>query len=696
MDQYGDHLVTVQVWLRSSEGEKPGSGSRWVRDEYEEKRPVLVAGLAVDPRTIWIPDLELERRFISRVEVQASGKPRAGQKPIPATLLGTFLKTPGWMVKTGDPIPGIQPLQFIPWEKGPGDLITLGAAFGRGGRILSTGSVGGGYFGTGNSFWAQVAPGLFLVSRKLQPVGFTFTGKIGLEEAPDIWRGGEIAAGPVLEFSAFDRMKEAITRKAAPWVLTVRGFFRSEEDLEDRMSRRYSYVRRRRDGSPNEFLASGYLVTPNRIIVNHGLERENAMRLERIEIRVGEKRHPARFVGAFRRFRAFLVELEGVTLPGPMDLSSAEPLRLSQPVIDVSADHSTGRRRDRVGLNRITDYVQAYRGVVEPALQRFPRPGTLLLGVEDRKLLGVVLEVTRESQDEYQSSFRSSTGVDLRVLLPAEIQEILDRAEYDTRLTPCPADREKDMVWLGVDYQSITRELARSQGVEIPTRGGEIGLMVLNVHAGSPAARAGLAVGDVLLSIREEEEPDPLELRSRSESRESMFLEMMGEDVPDEMRMEMLASAGPPWRSPRNFLNERLTQIGVGRRVELTYLRNGKERKCWIDLVLGPPDFESSPKYKSAGLGITVKNLTHEVRAFYRLREDSPGVVVAKVERGSKAAIAKVLPYEILVSANGKVLHQIDDFRELLGEVEKTAPGERLLELKLERMGKSRILRIRY
>ena len=48
------------------------------------------------------------------------------------------------------------------------------------------------------------------------------------------------------------------------------------------------------------------------------------------------------------------------------------------------------------------------------------------------------------------------------------------------------------------------------------------------------------------------------------------------EDVPE----EYLASMGPPWCSPRNSLNDRVGKIGEGRKVELTYLRDGKERKA--------------------------------------------------------------------------------------------------------------------
>jgi S1-C subfamily serine protease len=245
-----------------------------------------------------------------------------------------------------------------------------------------------------------------------------------------------------------------------------------------------------------------------------------------------------------------------------------------------------------------------------------------------------------------------------------------------------------------VDFQPLNRELAKSHGVEIPTRGGVVGLIVLSVHPRSPASRLGLEGGDILLSLREEEDPEPIELAARGEfGREDSFDDGLPDDMPE--GLEGMSHNGPPWRSPRNSLTEKLTRIGEGRKVQLTYLRGGMEREAWITLEVAPPDFENSPKYKAEDLGLTVKDLTYEVRNHYRLKDDAPGVVVAKVEPGGKAAIAKVLPFEILISVNGQVVRTVDEFRRLLSGAGPPAPEERTLELKLERMGKSRLLRIR-
>jgi PDZ domain-containing protein len=688
IDRWGANLVTVEVFLQRSEGEDP-SRSKWVKEEYSEKRPLEMAGLAVDPRTIWLPEPDLERRFIPRLAVRI----QPGKPAIPVQLVGTFLKLPGWVARTEEPMGGVEAIDFASWDGGVEGLVTLGAAFARGERVLTVSRAGGEYWKAGGAYWSQVPVGVLLVDKDLRPVGYSSSGMVGLENAPDLWRGKEIAAGPVIDFGAFDASRKALLGQVAPFTLTVRGFFRHEEEEEGRRFRRFHSYRGGGDGeSRNDFLACGYALTPKRVLVNYGLDQDSAIRLERIVIRSGGEERPARFLGAFEDYRAFLIEPEGADLPGAPDLSPEGPLAISQPVIAVTADHQTSRRRDIVELNRISDFSTGYKGVVEPILERFPRPGTVLLGAEDHAFLGAVVEVTRESEDDELHRFRATqTGIDLRILRPAELRRLFveGKAPFDRRLTPRSSEHEKDMVWLGIDFQPLNRDLARSHGVELATRGGELGLIVLEVHPASPAAQIGLAPGDILLTLKEENE-EPVELRGRGDYGREEFLDGLSEEGPEEGE-ELSPMSGPPWRSPRNSLNERLTRIGEGKQVELVWIHEDKEARGSVKLAWAPPDFENARKYKAEDIGLTVKDITYEVRAHYRLSADAPGVVVGKVERGSKAAIAKVAPFEILVSVNGKVVRNVDEFRQAL---EQSAAGERTLELKLERMGKSRLVRM--
>ena len=704
VSQWGKRFIPVAIWFRRSEGDDPSgiTTSRSLRQAastrrnssmdapYAEKRPLEVAGVVVDSQTIWIPDLSFEPRFVARVEV--------GSPPLPAKLLGTYLSTSIWVVRADAPIAGAGELAF----EGAGastDLIGLRSFFSGGGWAFSMGPVGAQLRMLGDSLWAETSSGVLLLDRDLKPVGYTGSGKVGLEKAPELWRGKEIAASPVLEFSSLDPTNEALAKKLDACVLAVRGFFRHEVEADESEDRHFRMRRYRDDEPSNELMTSGYAVGPKLILVNRALTQEEAFRLEKVVVVVKGEERSARFVGAFRRFNAFLVEIDGEGLKESLDLSSDAPFVLSQPLIALTADYATHARRPIVSFNRITGIERGYRGILEPVLQYFPRAGSILLGPEEKQLVGAILEVRRDGPEDEMRSYRSFSGIDLRLMTPSEIRSLLTegKAAYDPRLRPRSAEREKDMVWFGIDSQPLSPELAKSHGVELATRGGDVGVIVLKVHDGSPAQRIGMAAGDILLSLRDEEESEPWELSSQGSfgREDAIDSEDFPEEIPEEMREQYLAQAGPPWRSPRNAISEKLTRIGEGKRVEVISLHDGKEKKATIELEIGPPDFESAKRFQAQDLGLTVKDLTYEVRGHYRLKSDSPGVVVAKVERGSKAAVAKVLPFEVLASVNSKPVNNVDDFQKALTEAQEKAGGDGTIELRLEKMGKSRLVRIR-
>jgi hypothetical protein len=701
--RWGKHLVPVAFWFKRSDGDDPSgmSASRSRRTSfvprgtgmetpYSEKRPLELAGLAVDAHTIWIPDPRFESRFVAKVEV--------GSPPAPARVRGTCLGAAVWVIRAEAPIAGIEPIDFKGDASEPGRLVGLASTFSGGGWTHAAAPVGSRFHKRGDSLWLETTPGALILDGELDPVGYTGSGKLGLESAPDLWRGKDLAADTVLDFDILSPSNEALARKADAWSLTVRGFFRREIESEESPFRRFRMQTFREDDeSANEFMTSGYAVGPRTVLVNEALSREAALRLERIVVVVAGEERPARFLGAFRRFNACLVELEGDELKESMDLSADAPFAVGEPIVAVTADHSTRARRTLVSFNRVTGIERGYRGILEPVLQHFPRPGSLALRAADMSLKGVVVEVRRESSDDDPRGSRFG-GIDLRLMAAGEIKALLaeGKAAMDPRLEPRTSEREKDMVWLGVDFQALTPELAKENGVELATRGGTLGVIVLHVHEGSPANRLGMTPGDILLGLRDEEEPEPWEVTARDGfAREDMFDLQALDEVPEDVREEFLARAGPPWRSPRNAISEKLTRIGEGKRVEVSYLHEGKEVKSTITLEVGPPDFENARRFEAKDLGLTVKDLTYEVRGYYRLAPDAPGVVVAKVERGGKAAIAKVGPFEVLVSVNGQPVRNVDEAASALEAAEKKEDGAGGLELRLERLGKSRLVRIR-
>jgi len=84
-----------------------------------------------------------------------------------------------------------------------------------------------------------------------------------------------------------------------------------------------------------------------------------------------------------------------------------------------------------------------------------------------------------------------------------------------------------------------------------------------------------------------------------------------------------------------------------------------------------------------------VRDLTYELRRYYQRRPDEPGVVVSKIEPGSRAAVAGLRPYEIITHVNDQPVADVGAFRELANDVDQE------LRLNVRQMTKGRIVKIR-
>ncbi len=176
---------------------------------------------------------------------------------------------------------------------------------------------------------------------------------------------------------------------------------------------------------------------------------------------------------------------------------------------------------------------------------------------------------------------------------------------------------------LGVTVQEMTPDLAASFGLHETT-----GAVVTGVEEGSPAARAGLAVGDIVLALD-------------------------GRPV-----------AGG------NDLRNAVAPLGPGARVQLTVLREGRERSVAVTLAERPgqqADADSTPAGAPAGrYGMTLRPLTPEVARGLGIDVDR-GVVVAAVDPSGRAADAGVEAGDVIEQLNGQPVADVSDVRRALG-----------------------------
>jgi serine protease Do len=210
--------------------------------------------------------------------------------------------------------------------------------------------------------------------------------------------------------------------------------------------------------------------------------------------------------------------------------------------------------------------------------------------------------------------------------------------------------------YLGVVIQPMTHDLAEQFGVNARQ-----GVLVTDVQKDSPAAKAGLQTGDIILDYAGKPVARPQELQSIVE------------------------------RTP------------IGEKETLTVLRDGQQKAIDVRPAALPGDEpqrragRSTPQRSSPSsfeqLGIDVETLTPEVAKQLGV-EAERGVAITDVQAGSVAARAGLTAGAVITQANRKPVASIDDFRKAVEEqaldkglllLVRTGEGSRFVVLQVEK-----------
>ena len=183
--------------------------------------------------------------------------------------------------------------------------------------------------------------------------------------------------------------------------------------------------------------------------------------------------------------------------------------------------------------------------------------------------------------------------------------------------------------WLGVSIQEVTPELAKSFSLKEKK-----GALVAQVISGSPAEKAGIEPGDVLV-------------------------EFDGKEIADSKDLPRMVASTP-----------------VGKAVTVKLSRNGKvlDQQVKVGEMEEKAEVAKTPSSKKS-LGITVQDLTPDIAKGLGLRKDT-GVVVTGVEPGSPAADAGIRTGDVIREVNRKPVKDVQDF---IQKIEKTKDQDNVL-----------------
>jgi serine protease Do len=209
-----------------------------------------------------------------------------------------------------------------------------------------------------------------------------------------------------------------------------------------------------------------------------------------------------------------------------------------------------------------------------------------------------------------------------------------------------PQLREKGSVirgMLGVQIQTVTPELAKSFGLQEP-----MGALVAEVNPNSPAAKADIQRGDIII-------------------------EFNGTPIKEMHELPRLVAGTAP-----------------GKTVNLKLLRQGKEKSITVTLAEMKPEMmsrglqEEGGEAEKSALGMMVQELTPNLARNFQIK-DATGIIVVQVEQGSPASDAGIRPGDIIMEINGVALQTMKDYQ---AQISQAKPGSALRFL-VKRRGKT-------
>jgi hypothetical protein len=386
----------VHVYFKRAEDEVEPDYNDWrsymeeSSQEYEgyiaHQMSLVATGLLLDGEGhVLVLDSHLEDRYIDHVEVVAPD----GRK-YPAVRDRLLERAPAEVLKITEPLQGWKPPAFVDQEVlGPpgksyvvslqedGHRWWLSASIpaGRydylGGASepeqLDVSGAGGGFgWGDYSTFLRMMGgmgsadisagPGL-LCNEEGQPIGAAFPGW-PIEPAQEHmdWQYGRLVAGPALSFGELDALSKQFEEGAGSGIHKCRILYRQEGDEDSPVSQMMMRIGSGFSGMGDEDAKErtdyGLAVTARRLLIPQPIGREEAARIESIEVTVGDQKLAAHFAGAFKDVGAFLVDLDDGELPSVVPLENVSGQERMRLFFTAAAREKFGRKDVRFRPNR--------------------------------------------------------------------------------------------------------------------------------------------------------------------------------------------------------------------------------------------------------------------------------------------------------------------------------------------------------
>src|SRR6266542_68151 len=361
-------------------------------------------------------------------------------------------------------------------------------------------------------------------------------------------------------------------------------------------------------------LGSGVIVDPSGIVLTNAHVVERASEIE--VVTADGKKHKAKVVGADRRTDLAVLKLQGGGPYPAATLGDSDKLKVGDWVLaigspfglqqTVTAGIISAKGRS-IGQGPFDDFLQT-DSAINPGNSGGP---LVTISAEDVGSTSLILS-------------RSGGNVGIGFSIPSNMAKRI--------YTELAAKGKITRGWLGVSIQELTPELAKGFGLKEPR-----GVLIADVVKDSPADRAGLTSGDVLIEFDSKKVDTPQDLQK------IVAATAPGKGVPVKV-----------WREK----GEKTLEIKLGETPEETAMA------------------EPAGKGKSL-LGLETRPITPEIQRQLNLRTPD-GVIVARVEEESAAAEAGLQRGDVVREVNRQRIRSMQDFERVTQGIK---PGDRVTML---------------
>ncbi len=654
-------LVRVEFTAKFDKGKAAPGCERAIREE----RAVERTGYLLSPTLVITDDITVHPRFIKRLFVTYKSE------QVDAVVKAYSKDTHAILLELAKPLTEAKPLVFDAKAEEPYYAIN----YGRYGSTLTKRvwslKLPSVYTTERNRQYRAGPSGCLIVEKTGKPVAISFASRWPVD---DSWKGSPLK-WPMLPAKDMKKSLANVQKNAEQGLMRVTLNFRSPKKRSD--MGRYGG-----DESKTEINTTGALIDKNSVLVLTNMLPKVTARLERITVHP-QKGEPisAKFKCTMKDYGGFVVTLEK-PLTGPVKLLKKKDIRDYRNQLLLSAEIIIqGKKRVAYYKHyRINSFDMGWKRHI------YPQAGWGSGGDFFFDLNGTLLALPIARREKVSVKRWGGSGATLTSTsyLTEVLGDLKNKKNIDVTNVPLTEEEENRLAWLGVELQGLNTELARINNVSDLTNDGSTGAMVSYVYPGSPADRAGIKAGVVMLRIHGEDQPKPIEVRVDSYAFAGRGFRWEWLDRISEQDYDRIPR---PWPSRENTVTRALTDLGFGKKYQVEFFIDEKIVKKDFKVVVSPPHYDTAKRYKSKVLGLTVRNLTYELQRYFQKKPGEAGVIVSKIEPGSKVSVRGLKPYEIITHVNGKEVANVKEFERLI-------KGQAELQLLVKRMTRGRTIKI--